>query len=102
MSHVVALAVALVNKVLHNADIVKGKGHQTVQKIIVIAPHVNDLRTLFLHHLHENLEEVCVTGLPLAGTSLTQSPSIDNVSVQYQAAAVHRFQEIGDFGCLGM
>ena len=70
MRHVVTLAVTFVNEVLYNADVVESKGHQTVQKVIVVAPHIDNLRSLFLHHLHDNFEELRMACLPLAGAPL--------------------------------
>lgn len=37
---------------------------KAVHKVVMIATDVNNLRPLFLHHLHDDLEEVGMLGLP--------------------------------------
>jgi hypothetical protein len=61
---------------------------KAVHKVVMIATDVNNLRPLFLHHLHDDLEEVGMLGLPFAGSASFQSPPVYDVTVQYQPAAV--------------
>ena len=75
---------------------------QAVQKIIVVAAHINNFSTEVLHHLHDNLKEISMFCLPLLSTCLAQMPTIYNVSVQYQTVTIDRFQKVTDLYCFRM
>ena len=89
------------NIILYDRQVGKGKRDQVVQKIVMIATYIDNLRPLLLHHLHQDFEEVGLLLLPTAPGFL-KLPAVDYIAIQYQAVAVNMFKEIRHFFGPGM
>ena len=84
------------NIIFHDREVGEGKRNQVVQKIVMIATYIDNLRSLLFHHLHQNFKEIGMLLLP-ATTGFLELPAIDDITVQYQAVTVNMFKEIRHF-----
>ena len=95
--HEIAFLSAIQLILFHDLDIREAYRSEIIQEIIVIPPDINHLSPAFLHHLHDDFEELRMRGLPLSCAVLFDMPSVDNISVQNQAVAIDGTQEIAHF-----
>lgn len=60
----------------------------------MVAPDINDLCPVFLHHLHDHLEEIGVYLLPSPGANPVDGPAVDDVAIHDELVAVDRLKEL--------
>ena len=93
----VTFAVGTVEGVfLHQVQVGKVHRCQGIEKVVVVSTDVNDFGPAVLHHLHENLEEAGMCGLPAARPVLADVPAVDDVAVEEEPFAVDAAQETAD------
>jgi hypothetical protein len=95
MHDVIALAAALVNMMLFDAEIAQGKGHDLVQKIIVVPSQIDDLGVILCEPLHDKLEEAGVFAFPASG--FLELPAVNDVAVEDKGIAGMGFKELHHF-----
>ena len=101
MCHQIALPVCIQNIIFHDREVGKGKRNQVVQKIVMIPTDIDNLRSLLLHHLHQDFKEIGMLLLP-ATTGFLELPAIDDITIQNQSIAIYVLEKMGDLLRPGM
>ena len=88
MCYEIMLSIAFQYVIFCNGQVGELQGSKIVKKIGMIATYINDFRTVFFHHFHDDFKKVRVFRFPFADAGFLQMPSVDDVTVQNQSSAV--------------
>ena len=102
MCHEIAFSLSRLQQIiLYDRYIGELKRSQAVEKIIMVPHYIDNLRTPFLHHLHQYLKEIGMLLFP-AFTGFLQLPAIDDITIQNQSIAIYVLEKTGDLLRPGM
>ena len=96
MCYEIMLSIAFQYVIFCNGQVGELQGSKIVKKIVMIATYINDFRTVFFHHFHDDFKKVRVFRFPFADAGFLQMPSVDDVTVQNQSSAVYSTKKITD------